>query len=295
MGEGKKPMANPSIVQRSRFRLNQFDPTLTAGLIILGIVLLFSISGSVFFDPKSAEVGANLPKLLPSGEHWLGTDTQGRDVMASLALATPQTLKIGFLAGIVGLAIGVTLGLISGFFPGPIDTVIRTTTDVLNTIPGLAILIVVATLMREMTVELMALIIAALAWRYPARAVRAQTLSLRERAYVEIARLNGVGGMEIIVKEVLPNLLPYIAASFVATVSQATLSSIGLEALGLGPQNTMTLGMMIYWAQFYAAILRNMWWWWTPPIVVIVLIFVGLYFTSAGLDQLVNTRLRRAE
>jgi peptide/nickel transport system permease protein len=288
-------MANPSIAQRSRLRLNQFDPTLTAGLIILGIVLLFAIFGSVFFDPKSAEVGANLPKLLPSGEHWLGTDTQGRDVMASLALATPQTLKIGFLAGIVGLAIGVTLGLISGFFPGPIDTVIRTTPDVLNTIPGLAILIVVATLMREMTVELMALIIAALAWRYPARAVRAQTLSLRERAYVEIARLNGVGGLEIIVKEVLPNLLPYIAASFVATVSQATLSSIGLEALGLGPQNTMTLGMMIYWAQFYAAILRNMWWWWTPPIVVIVLIFVGLYFTSAGLDQLVNTRLRRAE
>jgi peptide/nickel transport system permease protein len=288
-------MLQPNTSLRKRLFLDQIDPTLTAGLVILLLVFLFAIFGPLFFSPKNAEVGAFMPRMMPSGEHWLGTDTQGRDVMASLAQATPQTLKIGFLAGLVGLAIGVTLGLLSGFFPGPVDTIIRTTTDVLNTIPGLAILIVVATLLREMTVELMALIIAALAWRYPARAVRAQTLSLRERAYVEIARLNGVGGLEIIVKEVLPNLLPYIAASFVATVSQATLSSIGLEALGLGPQNTMTLGMMIYWAQFYAAILRNMWWWWTPPIVVIVLIFVGLFFTSAGLDQIVNTRLRRAE
>jgi peptide/nickel transport system permease protein len=225
----------------------------------------------------------------------LGTDAQGRDVMAALAYATPQTLKIGVLAGLVGLGIGVILGLVSGYFPGTVDTIIRTGTDVMNTIPGIALLVVIATMMRSMTVELMALIIASLAWRYPARAVRAQTLTLRERAYVQVARLNGVGGLEIIIKEVLPNLLPFIAGSFVATVSQATLSSIGLEALGLGPQNTLTLGMMIYWAQFYSAILRNFWWWWAPPIVVIVLIFVGLFFVSSGLDQVVNTRLRRSE
>jgi peptide/nickel transport system permease protein len=101
-----------------------------------------------------------------------------------------------------------------------------------------------------------------------------------------------VGELEIIVKEVLPNLFPYIAATFVATVSWAILATVGLEALGLGPQNELTLGMMLYWAQFYGAILRGFWWWWVPPIVVIVLIFVGLFFTSAGMDQLVNTRLR---
>jgi peptide/nickel transport system permease protein len=140
----------------------------------------------------------------------------------------------------------------------------------------------------------MALIIALLAWRHPARAVRAQTLTLRERGYVEIARLSGMSGLEIIVKEVLPNLAPYIAASFVTVVSASVLSSIGLEALGLGAQNALTLGMMIYWAQFYAAILRGMWWWWLPPIVILVLIFVGLLFTSSGLDQMFNKRVRRA-
>ena len=92
----------------------------------------------------------------------------------------------------------------------------------------------------------------------------------------------------------LPNLLPYIAASFVTAVSQAILATIGLEALGLGPQNELTLGMMIYWAQYYGAILRGLWWWWSRPIAVIVIIFVGLLLTSAGMDELVNTRLRRS-
>jgi peptide/nickel transport system permease protein len=282
-------------VQRRLGWLRNVDVTLAVGLALLLLVFVFALIGPGFVDARATMVGTFPPRQPPSQAHWLGTDAQGRDVMAALTYATPQTLKIGILAGIVGLGIGVVLGLLAGYFPGPIDTVIRTATDVLNTIPGIALLVVIATMMRMMSVELMALIIAALSWRYPARAVRAQTLTLRERAYVQVARLNGVGGLEIIVKEVLPNLLPYIAGSFVSTVSQATLSSIGLEALGLGPQNTLTLGMMIYWAQYYSAILRNMWWWWAPPIVVIVLIFVGLFFVSSGLDQVVNTRLRRQQ
>jgi peptide/nickel transport system permease protein len=262
-------------------------------VIILLSLFLFSVLGPLLIDEKLAEVGAFIPKLPPSAEHLLGTDTQGRDVLAVLTLATPQTLKIGLIAGAVGVGIGVVLGLLSGYFGGIIDTIIRTLADVFMTIPGIAILIVVATNVRTMTVALMALIIATLAWRLPTRAIRAQTLSLRERAYIQIAKLNGVGELELIIKEVLPNLLPYIAATFVATVSWAILATIGLEALGLGPQNEYTLGMMIYWSQYYGAILRGFWWWWAPPIVIIVLIFVGLFFTSAGLDQMVNTRLRR--
>jgi peptide/nickel transport system permease protein len=279
---------------RRRVR-RQVTPTLAIGLVIMALILLYAIIGPMMVPARDANVGAFKARLKPSAEHILGTDTQGRDIFATLTYATPSSLKIGLLAGLVGLTIGVLLGLLAGFFPGPIDTVIRTATDVLTTIPGIALLVVIATMMRTMTVEIMALIIASLAWRYPTRAIRSQTLSLRERAYVQIARLNGLSGLEIVIKEVLPNLLPYIAASFVATVSQSMLSAIGLEALGLGPQNVPTLGMMIYWAQFYTAILRGFWWWWAPPIVMIVLIFVGLLFISAGLDQLVNTKLRRAE
>lgn len=280
---------------QTRVRRLRANPYLLTGLFILLAIFIFAFIGPLFLDETRAQVGAFLPKLSPSAEHLLGTDTQGRDVLAVLILATPQTLLIGLVAGAIGVAVGVVLGLLSGYMGGITDGTIRVLSDVFMTIPAIAILVVVATNVRTMTVGIMAIIIALLAWRLPTRSIRAQTLSLRERAYVQIAKLNGVGELELIVKEVLPNLLPYIAATFVATVSWAILVTIGLEALGLGPQNEFTLGMMIYWSQFYGAVLRGFWWWWAPPIVVIVLIFIGLFFTSAGMDQLVNTRLRSVE
>lgn len=284
-----------TLTVQTRLRRLRANPYLLIGLTILLALFIFGFIGPLLVDTTHAQVGAFMPRMAPSAEHWLGTDTQGRDVFVVLTLATPQTLVIGLIAGAIGVSVGVVLGLISGYFLGWSDTIIRVMTDVFMTIPAIALLVVVATNVRTMTVGVMAILIALLAWRLPTRSIRAQTLSVRERAYVQVAKLNGVGELELILKEVLPNLLPYIVATFVATVSWAILTTIGLEALGLGPQNEYTLGMMIYWSQFYGAILRGFWWWWAPPIVVIVLIFVGLFFTSAGLDQIVNTRLRSVE
>jgi peptide/nickel transport system permease protein len=273
----------------------QLNAVMLFGLVVTGSLILFAVLGPLLVDQSRGQVGASMPLLRPSAENWLGTDTQGRDVFTNLVLATPKTLFIGLLAGVIGIVVGTVLGLVSGFYGGWIDLVIRTATDVFITIPGIAILVVVATNVRTMDVTLMALIVSLLAWRFPARSIRAQTLSLRERPYLQVAQLNGVNGLELIIREVLPNLLPYIAASFVSAVSQSILTAIGLEALGLGPQDEYTLGMMLYWAQFYGAVLRGLYWWWMPPVVIIVLIFVGLLFTSAGIDELVNTRLRKRE
>lgn len=265
--------------------------TLLAGVTLLGIIVVIAIVGPLLVDVAQARVGATIPRMPPSAEHWLGTDGQGRDMFTVLILAMPQTLKVGLLAGVISLSVGVALGLIAGFTGGIVDTVIRLASDVMMTIPGIAILVLVASNVREMTVELMAVIVASLSWMVATRTIRAQTLSLRERGYVQIARLNGASGLKLIFVEVLPNLLPFIAASFVITVSNAMLATIGLEALGLGPQNDLTLGMAIYWAQFYGAIIRGMWWWWGPPIVAIALIFIGLMLTSAGMDRFANKRL----
>ena len=271
---------------------NEFNLNLIVGLLLLFGLILYSVAGTMIVDESRANIGAFTPRLSPNQENFLGTDTQGRDVFAMLAHATPNTLMIGLIAGFVGIFIGSILGILAGYFRGAVDNCIRVLTDVFITIPGIAILVVVATNLRMMSVGLIALIVASLAWRFPARSIRSQALSLRERAYVEVARLNGMGEIEIVIKEVLPNLLPYIAASFVATVSASILATIGLEALGLGPQNEYTLGMMLYWAKYYGAILRGFWWWWLPPIVMIILIFVSLLFISAGMDQIVNTKLR---
>jgi peptide/nickel transport system permease protein len=264
---------------------------LLAGVLVLAVIILVAIVGPFCVDAAQARVGATIPRLPPNGAHWLGTDGQGRDLLTVLMLAMPQTLKIGLIAGLISLSVGVALGLIAGFVGGIADTVIRIASDVMMTIPGIAILVLVASNVRVMTIGLMAVIVACLSWMVATRTIRAQTLSLRERGYVQIARLNGSSGLQLIFVEVLPNLLPFIAASFVIAVSNAMLATIGLEALGLGPQSDLTLGMTIYWAQFYGAIIRGMWWWWLPPIVAISLIFIGLMLTSAGLDTFVNKRL----
>jgi peptide/nickel transport system permease protein len=273
-------------------RLLGKEPLLTAGVGLLVLIALFALLGPFVVNVDLAQIGAAMPRQRPSAQYLLGTDVQGRDILATLVLATPQTLKIGFFAGVMGLGLGTTLGLLAGYFRGWTDTVIRTIADVVMTIPGIAVLVLVATNVRSMTVALMAVIVAGLAWMYPTRTIRAQTLSMRERPYVDIARLNGVGGMQLVFTEIFPNLLPYIAASFVTAVSSAMLATIGLEALGLGPQNELTLGMMIFWAQYYGAILRNLWWWWVPPVAMMALIFIGLLMTSTGMDRLVNRRLR---
>jgi peptide/nickel transport system permease protein len=268
------------------------EPLLLGGLLLLATVCLFALVGPLVVAPGLAEIGAALPRQRPGGAHLLGTDAQGRDILAALIQATPQTLKIGFFAGFIGLGVGAVLGLLAGYFRGWTDTLIRTFADVIMTIPGIAVLVLVATNIRSMSVMLMAIIVAALAWMYPTRTIRAQTLSMRERPYVDIARLNGISGLELVFAEIFPNLLPYIAASFVTAVSSAMLATIGLEALGLGPQNELTLGMMIFWAQYYGAMLRGIWWWWAPPVVMMALIFIGLLMTSTGMDRLVNKRLR---
>jgi peptide/nickel transport system permease protein len=140
----------------------------------------------------------------------------------------------------------------------------------------------------------MAGIIAIMAWMWPTRTIRAQVLTLRERPYVEIARLSGMNDVKIIAKELLPNLLPYLAAAFVGSVSGAIMASVGLEALGLGPQHEPTLGMTIFWCMYYGAMMRGMWWWWMPPMLAISYVFIGLFMISSGLDELANPRLRRA-
>jgi peptide/nickel transport system permease protein len=267
---------------------------LTAGILVLLMVLLFGVAGSNFVTHAQADVGAGRPSRPPDFQHLLGTDQQGRDVLANLIFGTPATLKIGVIAGVIGVAVGTLLGLYAGYAGGAGDAIIRLLIDVFLTIPNLMVLIVIASMLSGVSVEQMGIIIAAWAWMWPARTVRSQVLTIRERAYVQVSRLNGMGSLAIIVRELMPNLLPFVAASLVGTIAAAILASIGLSALGLGPQNEPSLGLTIYWAIFYGALIRQLWWWFVPPIVVTIVLFIGLFMTTAGLDRIANPRLRSA-
>lgn len=271
------------------------NPNLTIGLVLLLILLLIGIVGPLFVNVANAQPTSVIPDQPPSAGLPLGSDDQGRDLMAVLVAGLPLTMRIGFIAGAVGLLIGIILGFVAGYQGGIVDTVIRLIVDILLTIPGLLILIIISDSIKGViSINLMALVIASLAWMHPARTIRSQVLSLRERGYVLMAKISGMGSFEIIFKELIPNMLPYLAASFVGAVASAVLASIGLEALGLGPQNQPDLGMTIYWAISFNALLRGLWWWWVVPIIVVVVLFMGLYLTAAGLDEIANPRLRRA-
>ena len=268
-------------------------PKLLLGLVLLASLLALGLLGPLFVDVEKARPISVKPSQPPSAEYPLGTDSGGRDVLAVIIVGTPQTLRMGLLAGVVGVVLGTSLGLMAGYYGGRIDMVISTATDTMLTIPPLAILLVVAASVRTMSVENMAIIIALLSWMFPARTIRAQVLSLREQPYVHMARLAGLNDMRIIFEEIMPNILPLAAASFVGATSGAILAGIGLEVLGMGPQRTPTLGMTIYWAQLYSALIRGLWWWWLPPIIVLIILFVGLFLVSAAMDEFVNPRLRK--
>jgi len=270
------------------------NPTLIVGLVFLGALLAFVVVGSFLVDPLKARPISVRPLQPPSSTLWFGSDRQGRDLFAVMIAGTPLTLRIGLIAGFLGVGIGAALAFISAYYGGVVDVLIRGVVDIGLTVPGLMLLILIAMNLRTgLTVDQMALIIACLAWLSPARIIRSQVLTLKERGYVTVARLSGVGGPEIIVKELLPNLLPYLVAALVASVSNAILASVGLEVLGLGPFDSPTLGMTLYWVNYNAAMINGWWWWWVPPTVVIILLFLGLYLVSFGLDEFANPRLRR--
>ena len=279
-------------VVRSVIAFFNDNRTFTFGLLLLLALYLFGFIGSQLISPKRADMGANPLNLRPTWQYPLGTDGLGRDMLAVMVIGIPNTFKIGFLAGAVGLVIGTFIGLFAGYYRGYADTAISSFADVMLVIPTLAILITVSAYVRVVTVETMALIVGLLAWPLPARVIRSQTLSLRDRLFVEVAKLSGANDFEIITFQILPNLTAYLAASFVGAVSIGILTAVGLEVLGLGPQNVPTIGRTLSYAFKYTALFRGMWWWWGPPVVTLAIIFAGLFQMSISLDKYANPRLR---
>ncbi len=284
------------------------------GLGILIFLTLFTVIGYQVIDPKidpyplagpasSPPTLNHCPRSDPECENTepkayiFGTDAQGRDLLGVAVAGTWMTLQIGLMAGIIGLTIGAFLGFTSAFYGGIYDMIVRWAVDVLLTVPGLLLLIVVASSLGETSINVtgMGLIIATISWRGPARVIRSQVLSMRERSYVMMARLNGMSGMGIIFREMMPNLLPYLGASLVGAVTAAIFASMGLAALGLGPLREPTLGVTIYWVINQSAFLRGLWWWGAVPITIVALIFIMLFMISIGLDEVANPRVRRSQ
>jgi len=282
-----------------------FNIRLISGIIILLLILAAGAVGPLIWDTELADARSGSPRQAPAGftnsrdqagtlEHPLGTDNLGRDMLAVMIVGAPNTFLIGVIAASIGIGIGIVLGFMAGFLGGWVDDVIRLASDVTLTIPALLVLIVLQSVLLRIDIPTMALLISAFAWPRATRQIRSQVLSMRRSGYVRMARISGASTFDIMFKEMLPNLIPYLFASFIAGATGAILAAVGLETLGLGPQNVPTLGSTIYDAIEFGALSLNMWWWWGFPTILLSLMFVGLFLINLGLDEVANPRLRKA-
>jgi peptide/nickel transport system permease protein len=271
--------------------------SLSIGLTMLLGLVLFTVIGLLVVDTAEAYPLSVPPRRPPSLEYPFGTDFFGRNLLAAMVVGMWQTALIGVLAGAIGTIIGVILGFISAYFGGWIDGVIKGVCQILTPIPVLLIQVVIAGSLdkRAVTIYTMAFIVVLLAWMGPTLVIRSQVLSMKERQFVSVAKLSGMSDLGIIFKEILPNLLPFIAAAFVGQVFAAVFASFYLAVLGLGPLREPLLGNIIWSAQSQGAFFNGWWWWPLAPAFAMVLILGSLALINMGLDELANPRVRRSE
>jgi len=273
------------------------NKSLMIGVIILLLLVAFTAIGLLVVDQHHAYPLSAPSKKAPSWQYPFGTDFFGRDLLVAMVVGMWQTAIIGVIAGALGTVIGVVLGFISAYFGGWIDNLVKGICQVLTPIPVLLIQVVVASTLdkRDVTIYTMALIVVMLAWMWPTLVIRSQVLTMKERQFVSVAKLSGVSDLGIIFKEILPNLLPFIAAAFVGQVFSAVFASFYLAVLGLGPLREPLLGNIIWAAQGQGAFFNGWWWWPIEPAVAMILILGSLALIIMGLDELANPRVRRSE
>jgi len=293
--------AQHEIVQPGRLvlllRYLRRNKSLAIGLLILLLLIVFTVTGLLTVDPSDAYPLSVKTKQPPSLEFPLGTDYFGRDLYVAMVIGLWQTALIGVIAGALGTLIGVILGFISAYFGGVIDMVIKGVCQILTPIPAFLIQVIIAGSIdkRDVTIYTMAFVVVLLAWMGPTLVIRSQVLTMKERQFVSVAKLSGMGDADIIFKEILPNLLPFIAAAFVGQVFSAVFASFYLAVLGLGPLREPLLGNIIWAAQRQSAFFNNWWWWPLAPAFALVLILGSLALVNMGLDELANPRIRRSE
>ncbi|WP_224823423.1 ABC transporter permease [Cognatishimia sp. MH4019] len=295
--------------KRQAKRIKRFDnpwmnPKLIWGAALLLGIIAMGIIGRFVWDPDLVFTGSSMLRLPPVGfenlrgqagsmANPLGTDGGGRDVLALIIIGAPNTLFVGLLASLIGMSIGIFLGFSAGFLGGRTDDIIRVSADVMITIPPLLILVVFQSAFGDVSLTMMALLIAGFVWQSPTRLIRAQVLSMKQSGYVQMAQLSGASTSHIMFREMMPNLVPYLFGSFIASVTTSIVTAVGLEVLGLGPQRIPTLGRTIYEAINAGALIQNLWWWWGIPTLLLAIIFIGLLLINLGLDEVSNPRLRR--
>ena len=289
-GEGSVAQPAATRAKRQRFRFIS-NAKVTTGLGILGVYALFAIIGPWVapYDPDARSSDLVQP---PSTEHWFGTTHLGQDIFSQILVGTRGVIVVGLIAGVVATVLSILIGVTSGYLGGPADESLSAVSNVFLVIPALPLIIIVTSTISNAGDLVVALVIGLTSWAWGARVLRAQTLSLRRRDYVEAARATGEKTWRIILFEILPNLTAIIASGFVGTVIFAVLSEITLAFIGISSISTWNWGTILFWAQGQQALAQGAWWWFVPAGLAIALLGTALSLVNFGIDEFVNPRLR---
>ncbi len=260
----------------------------------LGITMFFIILALV--GPSIAKFGpketAGPPNSPPTAEYWFGTNTFGEDIFSQFVGGLGSTFLVGIIGGGIGTLLGMLVGFTAGYRGGAVDEVLNVLTNVILTIPVLALLVVISAYVKVRGVFIESIFIGLTCWPWAARAIRAQTFSLRTRDFVDLARLSGEKPLKIIFTEIAPNMASYLFMTFILMFGGAILTAATLDFLGLGPTQGISLGTMMNMAVLWSALILKMWWWFVPPGLAITAIVGSLYIMNVGLDEIFNPKLR---
>src|SRR2546425_11884122 len=320
---GAGPIAQP-IFHRARMLRLPRSPKVIAGLVVLSVFGVVAVIGRWItpYSPNATDTqnwvqhvlvpgtgpGTGFPAnfyplpLPPSAAHWLGTTVFAQDTWSQLLSSTQATLFVGLLAAAIATVLSILIGVSAGYLGGGADEGLSLVANVFLAIPGLPLLIVIASYVPSAgsSIVLVAAIIAVTPWASSAGTLRDETLSLRNRDFVEAARVSGERPSRIILVEVLPNLIPIVAASFLFTTLSAVGAYIVIAFLGLAGSPTSSPPGLWNWGEMLRegfannAVRSGWWWWWAPPGIFIAVLGTGLALLNFGIDEFINPRLRAA-
>lgn len=262
------------------------------GLAIVLIFLILAIIGPYFVHYKPFDFVNPFGAQAPSSKYWFGTTFFGQDVFTQFVLGLRATFLVGIIGGGLGTLIGMLIGFIAGYRGGIVDEILNIFTNIVLVIPTLAVLLIIAAYLQVRSIATECIFIGLTAWPWAARAIRAQTFSLRCRDFVDLAKMSGMKSLKIIFSEIAPNMMSYLVMTFILQFGGAILIAATLDFIGLGPTNAISLGLMMQWAVSWGALLLGHWWWFIPPGLGITMIVGALYVMNVGLDEVFNPKLR---
>ncbi|MFJ4842338.1 ABC transporter permease [Streptomyces sp. NPDC088746] len=285
------PVAKPG---RESLHYAVRNPKLIIGVTLVVILLAIGVVGPMLLDNGNPNEYVGPQASAPDGTYWMGTTTFGQDVYAQFVHGLRATFLVGVVGGAIAAVIAMVVGFLAGYRGGVVDEVLNMLTNVVLVIPALAVLLIINAYMGVRSVAVQGLFIGLTSWPWAARAIRAQTFSLRTREFVDLARLSGSGTWRIVFREIAPNMSSYLFMMFILLFGGSILIASSLDFIGLGPTEGVSLGLMLQSAQQWSALQLGMWWWFVPPGAGITAIVGALYVANVGLDEVFNPKLRES-